>query len=117
MEWPTLWGEAVDQVPINNLIPTLNEQLFLCQPLAVNLGMAGTGCPPSAIANEMVLAHDAEAEGVGASATAAVAIAVITNRPSVTFMMVRQLSRGCFSQTLYFGAIALLQQRYLKSRK
>jgi len=34
MEWPTLWGEAVDQVPINNLIPTLNEQLFLCQPLA-----------------------------------------------------------------------------------
>jgi hypothetical protein len=33
MEWPTLWGEAVDQVPINNLIPTLNEQLFLCQPL------------------------------------------------------------------------------------
>jgi len=33
MERPTLWGEAVDQVPINNLIPTLNEQLFLCQPL------------------------------------------------------------------------------------
>ena len=41
MEWPTLWGEAVDQVPINNLIPTLNEQLFLCQPLAPVVAASG----------------------------------------------------------------------------
>jgi hypothetical protein len=65
----------------------------------------------------MVLAHDAEAEGVGASATAVVAIAVITNRPSVTFIMARQHSHSYFSQTSYFVAITLLQQRYLKSRK